>query len=94
MAALPQRLLTHPKGGALAVIAHVDRAWGYSIQAPKMAGAQITPFRSSLGSIMIGDPVGHAVKDQFGGQFRSAFRCAPERARSRAGPEDATTAIL
>ena len=69
MAALPQRLLTHPKGGALAVIAHVDRAWGYSIQAPKMTGAQITPFRSSLGSIMIGDPVGHAVKDQFGGQF-------------------------
>ena len=69
MAALPQRLLTHPKGGALAVIAHVDRAWGYSIQAPKMAGAQITPFRSSLGSIMHGDPVGHAVKDQFGGQF-------------------------
>jgi hypothetical protein len=69
MAALPQRLLTHPKGGALAVIAHVDRAWGYSIQAPKMSGAQITPFRSSLGSIMHGDPVGHAVKDQFGGQF-------------------------
>jgi len=69
MAALPQRLLTHPKGGALAVIAHVDRAWGYSIQAPKMTGAQIAPFRSSLGSIMLGDPVGHAVKDQFGGQF-------------------------
>ncbi len=69
MAALPQRLLTHPKGGALAVIAHVDRAWGYSIQAPKMTGAQITPFRSTLGSIMVGDPVGHAVKDQFGGQF-------------------------
>ena len=69
MAALPQRLLTHPKGGALAVIAHIDRAWGYSIQAPKMSGAQIMPFRSSHGSIMIGDPVGHAVKDQFGGQF-------------------------
>jgi hypothetical protein len=69
MAALPQRLLTHPKGGALAVVAHVDRAWGYSIQAPKTTGAQITPFRSSLGSIMQGDPVGHAVKDQFGGQF-------------------------
>jgi hypothetical protein len=69
MAALPQRLLTHPKGGALAVIAHVDRAWGYSIQAPKMGGAQTLPFRSSLGSIMIGEPVGHAVKDQFGRQF-------------------------
>ena len=69
MAALPQRLLSHPKGGALAVVAHVDRAWGYSIQAPKMTGSQIAPFRNSLGSIMQGDPVGHAVRDQFGGQF-------------------------
>ncbi len=69
VAALPQRLLAHPKGSALAVIAHVDRAWGCSIQAPNTAGAQIAPFRNSLGSIMDGDPVGHAVKDQFGGQF-------------------------
>jgi hypothetical protein len=69
MAALPQRLLAHPKGGALAVIAHIDRAWGYSIQAPKMKGAQIQTFRNSLGYIMKGDPVGHAVRDQFGGHF-------------------------
>lgn len=71
VAALPQRLLAHPKGSALAVIAHVDRAWGCSIQAPNTAGAQIAPFRNSLGSIMDGDPVGHAVRDQFGGQFAS-----------------------
>jgi hypothetical protein len=69
VAALPQRLLAHPKGSALAVIAHVDRAWGFSIQAPNMTGSQIMPFRSSLGSIMKGDPVGHAIKDQFGGHF-------------------------
>ena len=33
MAALPRRLLTHPNGSALAVIGHIDRAWGFSIQA-------------------------------------------------------------
>ena len=32
MAALPRRLLTHPNGSALAVIGHIDRAWGFSIQ--------------------------------------------------------------
>jgi Peptidase family C25 len=69
MAALPQRLLAHPKGGALAVVAHVDRAWGYSIQAPKMSGAQINTFRNSLESAMCGDPIGHAIHDQFGGHF-------------------------
>ena len=33
IAALPRRLLAHPKGSALAVIGHIDRAWGFSIQA-------------------------------------------------------------
>ena len=69
MAALPHRLLTHPKGSALAVIAHVDRAWGFSIQAPKMTGSQIAPFRNGLGYIMQGDPIGHAVRDQLGGHY-------------------------
>ncbi len=69
MAALPQRLLAHPNGSALAVIAHVDRAWGFSIQAPRMTGAQIAPFRNGLGYLMQGDPIGHAVRDQFGGRY-------------------------
>ena len=69
MAALPRRLLTHPNGSALAVIGHIDRAWGFSIQAPKVAEPQILPFRNSLGFIMNGSPVGYAVSSQFGARF-------------------------
>lgn len=69
IAALPQRLLAHPNGSALAVIGHIDRAWSFSIQAPKMHGAQIGAFRNSIGSIATGEPVGHAICGQFGNKF-------------------------
>jgi hypothetical protein len=62
-------LLTHPKGSALAVIAHVDRAWGCSIQAPKTKDAQIMNFRASVGLILKGTQVGHAVCGNFGARF-------------------------
>jgi hypothetical protein len=62
LAALPQRLLSHPKGGALACVGHVERAWGYSI-APMRAGAQLLPFENFLGRVFLGQPVGHATKD-------------------------------
>lgn len=62
VAALPQRLLSHPQGGALAVIGHVERAWGYSIKPPGL-GPQLTPFRNLLGRILAGEPVGHATTD-------------------------------
>ena len=38
------------------MIGHIDRAWGYSIQSPKVAGPQILTFRNSLGSILSGMP--------------------------------------
>jgi len=69
MAALPRRLLTHPKGSALAVIGHVDRAWGFSMQAPKVATPQIAPFRNSIGSILAGKPVGHTMCERFGARY-------------------------
>jgi hypothetical protein len=69
VAALPRRLLAHPRGSALAVVGHVDRAWGYSIQPAKMTDAQIGPFRNGLGFILDGSPVGHAVAQQFGQRY-------------------------
>ena len=62
VATLPKRLLAHPQGGALAVIGHVERGWGYSIEAP-LAGPQLLPFRNTIGRILVGQPVGYAVKD-------------------------------
>jgi hypothetical protein len=59
VAALPQRLLG---GGALAVIGHVERAWGYSIQPPGV-GPQLLPFRNLVGRVLAGEPVGHATLD-------------------------------
>jgi hypothetical protein len=62
IAALPKALLAHPNGGALAVIGHVERAWDTSIATPQ-AGEQIGPFRSTIGYLLNGKPVGYAVKD-------------------------------
>ena len=51
VAALPQRLLSHPGGGALAVIGHVERAWGYSIR-PVGLGNRLLPFRNLMGRVL------------------------------------------
>jgi hypothetical protein len=61
-AALPQRLLAHPGGGALGCIAHVERAWGHSI-VEAGAGPQLIPFENAIGNILAGRPIGLALKD-------------------------------
>jgi hypothetical protein len=85
IATLPRRLLAHPKGSALAVIGHIDRAWSFSIQAAKAADAQIGTFRNSLGFILSGTPVGHAMCGQFGARF-AALSTALASATSPVAP--------
>jgi hypothetical protein len=60
VARLPQRLLSHPKGGALAVIGHVERAWGSSFTGA--GDAQISSFRSTLLELMKDKPIGLAME--------------------------------
>jgi hypothetical protein len=62
VAALPQRMLSHPRGCALAFIGHVDRAWGFSIKPPD-TDEQLIPFRNCIARILKGEPVGLAMRD-------------------------------
>jgi hypothetical protein len=61
VSALPAKLLGRPRG-ALAVVGHVDRAWGCSFGGPGPRGkSYIATFQSALERMMKGRPVGYAI---------------------------------
>lgn len=60
VAHLPKKLLGHPKGGALAVVSHVDRAWSYSYQREQTP--QTAVFEDTLKILFAGQPLGWALE--------------------------------
>ncbi len=63
VSALPKKMLTHPKGGALAVIGHVDRAWAHSFGwNERRLQAHTEVFRSTIKRLLEGHPVGSALE--------------------------------
>lgn len=66
IARLPQRLLGHPNGGALAVLGHVDRAWGASFIWEGVR--QETTFASALQRLFEGQRLG-AVTEDFNARY-------------------------
>ena len=65
VADLPRAMLNRPKGGALAVVGHVDRAWSTSFQwegARRSSARQISVFQSTMASLLSGLPLGAAME--------------------------------
>jgi hypothetical protein len=65
VAPLPRRLLSHPNGGALAVVGHVDRGWDTSFRKLGLLGKEardLAAFRSLFRALMFGMPIGHAME--------------------------------
>jgi hypothetical protein len=61
MALLPKRALSLPRGGALAVVGHVERAWTYSFAWPG-TDDELTVFQSTLEALMAGSRLGAAME--------------------------------
>lgn len=66
LAPLPKRLLSHPRGGALAVAGHVERAWTTSFKRPDVSGPDsrdLEAFQQLTSLLMRGYPIGAALEN-------------------------------
>ena len=61
VARLAQLLLSHPRGGCLAFVGHVDRAWNCSFLW-KGVKPRILPFTSTFEAFLAGAPLGMAME--------------------------------
>lgn len=63
VAQLPMKMLSHPRGGALAVVGHVERAWAYSFLWPDAGPeAQTVVFESAIKRLLAGQTIGTAIE--------------------------------
>jgi hypothetical protein len=62
VAALPQHLLKNANGPALAVLGHLDRAWGSSFLNPRALSTRL-PFENMVKRILMGYPLGLALQE-------------------------------
>ncbi|HSS47917.1 MAG TPA: hypothetical protein VLX28_03120, partial [Thermoanaerobaculia bacterium] len=60
IAQLPQRLLSHPRGGALAVVSQVSRMWSTSFGL--IGESRIQVFEGALRLLVDGYPLGFAME--------------------------------
>lgn len=93
VAGLPRRLLAHPKGGALAVIGHVDRAWTYAFDWPQAVRTvdvdTLTAFESVFEALFEGHSVGAATEffNQRYAELSSALTMETEEVKYGAEPD-------
>jgi hypothetical protein len=92
VARLAQRLLGHPRGGALAVIGHVERAWGYSFFWQHLK-AQVQPFAVAFEAMLDGCPVGGAM-ESFGQRYATLATQLVDALERREAGEAAVAARL
>ena len=62
VASLAQRMLGHPKGGALAVIGQIESTWTSSILWGELKEPQFQVFEDAVTSLLSGAPVGLAME--------------------------------
>lgn len=97
LAGLPQRLLGHPKGGMLAAIGHIDRAFSCSFRWDGAMSPQLTCFESTMTKLMDGLPAGAAL-EHFNMRYAElaselAARIDANRKAARQGDEEQMTGL-